>query len=148
MTKRQRLGARARRRREPRFATLSKSWARADVPQNVQIVETEGRDLANTATVRSIVEEMMAVPLDKSILLGFLIGYDPKRSPRITEDQADLYRLQMLLNSQQHGRPFDWLGGGMIARMVRRSIATGGWKPKFKEVISLAAAPAREIPRT
>ncbi len=127
--KTKRLTARQRRFREPRFATLSP--ARADVPANVVIVECEGADLSDEATVERIVREMLAVPMDKDMLLSFLIGYDgrAKNHRELSEDEQELYRLQMLLNSRYHGQRFNWLGPSMTAQMIRESIRTEAWNP-------------------
>ncbi len=126
-----RLTARERRFREPRFATLSRDLARADVPASVVIVECDGADLTDECEVERIVREMLAVPLDKSILLSFLIGYDPRsRTKRaLSEDEQELYRLQMLLNSRFHGQRFDWLGQGMVSKLIRESIRAEAWNP-------------------
>ncbi len=131
MSTHKRLTARERRFREPRFATLSRDLARADVPASVVIVECDSADLTDECEVERIVREMLAVPLDKSILLSFLIGYDPRsRNCRpLSDDEQELYRLQMLLNSRYHGQRFDWLGQGMVSKMIRESIRTEAWNP-------------------
>lgn len=98
-----------------------REWARAEVPENVIVIETEGK------AIDAIVKEMMAVPLDRSMLLDFLVGRE--RGDALSLDQAELYRLQMLLNSRYHDRRFDWLGDNMISQMVRHSIATETWDP-------------------
>lgn len=92
------------------------------IPKNVVVIETQAK------TIDQIVEEMMHVPLDKHALLDFCIGRE-RGDAFPTEDHADLYRLQMLLNSEWHGKRFDWLGNDMIVQMVRRSIVEELWKP-------------------
>lgn len=98
-----------------------REWARAEVPTNVTVIDTEGK------SVDAIVAEMMAVPLDRSMLLDFLVGRE--RGDALSEDQANLYRLQMLLNSRYHNERFDFLGDSPISQMVRNSIANELWNP-------------------
>jgi len=122
---------RRRSRRKPRqgaFAELSRTWQRTMVPRHVVVVATEGR------SVDDVVADMLHVPMDQSILLDFWLGHQPgSPAPDLDEDQVELLRLQYMLNHRYHGRRFDWLGDGLIARLARESIRTRSWDP-FKEV--------------
>ena len=121
--------------RKPRQPTLwrgDRELERATLPSNVQVVETEGK------TIEQTVEQMLKVPLEKSMLLDFLIGYEARSdhgrpNTHLNEDQRELYRLQMLLNSRYHSERFNFLGDDPIALMVRKSINEELWKPKFTE---------------
>lgn len=114
--------------KQPSFGDAVPSLRRELVPAHIAVIETAGK------TVEEIVREMMAVPLDKSILLDYLIGYQYRgkareSNPALSEDQLELFRLQQLLNSRYHNRRFDFLGDGMISQMVRASVAGELWNP-------------------
>ena len=109
----------------PSFGTLDKGMARAEVPKHIVVIETEGK------SIEQIVEEMMRVPMDKHMLLDAFIGRKPG-DPFANADQEDLYRLQMLLNSEFNGERFNYLGDDMIAQMVRRSVAEELWFPQLR----------------
>ncbi|MBU0493497.1 MAG: hypothetical protein KKA73_18340 [Chloroflexi bacterium] len=97
------------------------------VPKHIVVIETAGR------SIDDIVGDMLHVPMEKSILLDFWVGHPPRSpAPDLTDDQVDLLRLQYMLNFRHHGRRFDWLGDGLIARLARESLRTGSWNP-FRE---------------
>lgn len=104
--------------RQGRLRDVSTEFLAAD---NIIQITTDGK------SIEQIVEAMMAVPMDKSILLDCFIGWEP--GDPLDEDHADLKRLQQMLNSRFHGQRFDWLGDNMIAQMARASIATESWNP-------------------
>lgn len=97
-----------------------------EIPKNIIVITTRDK------SVQQIVEEMMAVPMDKHMLLDIFIGYQRGDYRKFTEEQLDLKRLQQLLNSEYRGERFNFLGSDGIAQMVCHSIATEGWNP-FKE---------------
>ena len=99
-------------------------WQRALVPVHVVVIDTAGK------SVEEIVSEMVHVPIDKSVLLDFLIGHKRgKINASLDEEQIELIRLQRMLNSRFRRRRFDWLGDGLVAKMVRESIRTRSWDP-------------------
>jgi hypothetical protein len=115
----------ARRKRQRAFADLSDEWVWAMLPDHVVVITTADR------TIGAIVSDMLHVPMEKSMLLDFWVGHPPgaPAPADLTEDQVHLLRLQYLLNARYHGRRFDWLGDGLIARLVRESLRTESWNP-------------------
>lgn len=102
--------------------------ARELLPANVTLVETADLDLNTSEGWETVVMRMLQVPLDKSILLDFLLGRRPG-DPHPSEEHAEAHRLMMLLNSRQRGKRFDFLGQSMAARMFRESVRTRAWDP-------------------
>ncbi len=117
---------RTRKKKQLQFSDVDSTgeWELAQIPAHITIVETANK------SIEHIVETMTQVPLDKSILLDFLIGRE--RGGELSEEQAELYRLQSLLNSRYHGERFDWLGDNPLSQMVRGAIVNETWKPKLK----------------
>jgi hypothetical protein len=104
------------------------------LPKNIVVVRAEDLDLSTEEGIDACVRRMFDVPMDKSILLDFLVGYkrgDPNHILK-SEEHIELYRLQKLLNSRYCGKRFDFLGQGLVAHMFRESIRTESWNP-FKE---------------
>ncbi len=102
------------------------------VPGTTVIVKTDDLDLMANEGAEECLRRTLAVPLDKSILLDFLVGRLGKKGERtvgektqldgLTDDQIDWWRLQRLMNSQWRGKRFDWLGDSLTARMARQAI--------------------------
>jgi len=95
---------------------------------NIVVIKTSDLDLTSNVGIRICIERMFAVPLNKSILLDFLLGYQ-RGSGHASEEQAELHRLQALLNHRLRGQWFDYLGDSFAARLFRESIRSGGWNP-------------------
>ena len=64
---------------------------------------------------------MLAVPLDKSILLDYLVGRK-RGDPHPSDEHADWHRLMAFMNSRFRSRRFDLLGDGLTARMFRQAV--------------------------
>lgn len=111
--------------RQLNFGDAIPSLHRALVPKHVLIIETEGREN------EEIVADMLNVPMDQSMVLDFTLGHIPGSpiNPELTEEQIELIRLQALLNSRFRGRRFDFMGNGLVARMIRESLRTESWNP-------------------
>lgn len=87
----------------------------------IMIINTHDLDLHTPVGVEVCVERMMAAPMDKPILLEFLIGRQ-RGEPHASEEHAELHRLQSLLNSCYRGRRFNFLGDNMAARLFRQGV--------------------------
>ena len=91
------------------------------LPGNVIVVQTGHLDLATDAGIEAGIRRMLAVPLDKSMLLDYLIG--PKRGdPHPSETHVELHRLMALLNSRYHSKRFDFMGDSLAARLFRQAV--------------------------
>ena len=97
------------------------------LPETVVVVQTTDLDIATAAGAAAMVDRMLAVPPDRSILLDFLVGY--QRGQALADEQLEAYRLQMLLNSRYHGRRLNFLGSSLAAQLLRESIRTESWNP-------------------
>ena len=97
-------------------------WQRALIPVHVVVIDMAGK------SIEDIVSEMVHVPIEKSVLLVVAIGHK-RGNTSLDEDQIELIRLQRLLNSRFRGQRFDWLGDGLVAKIVRESIRTRSWDP-------------------
>lgn len=105
------------------------------LPARVQLIDTSDLDLQTLEGIEVVMARMFAVPMDKSILLDYLLGYK-RGDPHPSDNHVELHRLQSLLNSQYHGKRFDFLGDSLTARMFRESIRTEAWNPfKDKNVV-------------
>ncbi len=93
------------------------------LPGSVVVVSTADLDLTLDADVETCIRRMLAVPLDQSMLLDFLIGRR-RGDPHPSEEHAELHRLMVLLNSRYRGRRFDFLGKDLAAVLVRQSVRT------------------------
>ena len=82
-------------------------------PISVVVVSTADLDLTTAAGAEALVQCMLAVPLTRSILLDFLVGY--RRGQTLPDAQLEFYRLQILLNSRYHDRRFNFLGDSLTA---------------------------------
>lgn len=98
------------------------------IPANIVVIDTADLDLFTETGIEECVRQMLAVPLNKSILLDYLVGYRPG-DPHPSEEHAELHRLQSLLNSRYHGQRFDFLGNNLAAHLLRECIRTEGWNP-------------------
>lgn len=103
--------------------------------KHIVVINTSDLDLSTREGIEICIKRMFEVPLDKSILLDFLVGRK-RGTPHPTEEHAELHRLQALLNHQLHSKRFDFLGDSFAARLFRTSIREGSWKPRFKQEIS------------
>lgn len=101
------------------------------LPKHIVVIDTSDLDLTTKPGIEICVKRMFEVPLDKSILLDFLIGRK-RGDPHPTEEHAELHRMMALLNSRIRGKRFDWLGDSLAARLARNSIRERSWMPKFK----------------
>lgn len=90
------------------------------LPGNVVVVQTGDLDLAQDAGIEACIRRMLAVPLDKSILLDYLIGRK-RGDPHPSENHVELHRLMALLNSRYHSRRFDFMGDSLAARLFRQA---------------------------
>lgn len=97
--------------------------AREMLPGRVVVVHTHDLDLTTDAGMETCLRRMLAVPLDQSMLLDFLIGRR-RGDPHPSEEHAELHRLMALLNSRYRGRRFDFLGEGLTAVLFRQSVRT------------------------
>lgn len=102
------------------------------LPNNIVVINTSDLDLSTREGIKTCIERMFEVPLDKSILLDFLVGRK-RGTPHPTEEHAELHRLIALLNSRYRGKRFNWLADGLAAQLARNPIRTRGWEPKLKE---------------
>lgn len=91
------------------------------LPAHIVVIKTDDLDLTTEDGVEACVRRMLDVPLDKSILLDFLVGRK-RGDPHPSEEHAELHRLQALLNSRFRSKRFDFLGGGMAARLFRQGV--------------------------
>lgn len=98
--------------------------------KHIMVIDTSDLDLSTRAGIEICVKRMFEVPLDKSILLDFLVGRK-RGTPHPTEEHAELHRMQALLNSRLHSKRFDFLGDSFAARLFRNSIRERSWMPKF-----------------
>ncbi len=113
------------------FDDVSNDWQREMLPAHIQLIESEGKG------IEQIVEEMMRVPLDRTILVDRFLGYQRGDYRKFDEEWIELLRLQDMLNSKFHSQRFDWTGDNPLSQMVRESITKELWKPKLKETIPL-----------
>ena len=102
------------------------------LPAHVCVIDTADLDLLTEAGSEQCVRRMLAVPMGKSILLDFLIGYE-RGGTHPSEEHIELHRLQLLLNSQFRHQRFNFLGSGLAATLFRKSIRSGLWKPRLLE---------------
>jgi hypothetical protein len=93
------------------------------LPGNVVVVSTADLDLTTDAGMETCLRRMLAVPLDQSLLLDFLIGRR-RGDPHPSAEHAELHRLMALLNSRYRGRRFDFLGKDLAAVLFRQSVRT------------------------
>jgi hypothetical protein len=91
------------------------------LPAHVVIVTTGDLDLSTEQGVETCVRRMWAVPLDRSILLDFLLGYQ-RGGDHTSEEHLELHRLQALLNSQLRHKRFDFLSKGLAATLFRQAV--------------------------
>jgi len=91
------------------------------VPDHVVIVTTGDLDLSTEQGVETCVRRMMAVPMDKSILLDFLHGYQ-RGGQHASDEHLELHRLQALFNSQLRHKRFNFFGEGLAATLFRQSV--------------------------
>jgi hypothetical protein len=91
------------------------------LPSNIVIIKTDDIDIHTLEGGRVCLERMRAVPLDKSILLDFLVGRK-RGTPHHCEECAEYHRLQALLNSRYRSKRFDFFGESFTAKLVRESI--------------------------
>jgi len=91
------------------------------VPAHVVIVATSDLDLSTEQGVETCVRRMLAVPMDKSLLLDFLHGYQ-RGGDHASEEHLELHRLQALLNSQLRHKRFNFLGEGLAATLFRQAV--------------------------
>src|SRR3990170_3424350 len=82
-------------------------WQRALIPIHVVVIDMAGK------SIEDIVSEIV----------------HKRGNTSLDEDQIELIRLQRLLNSRFRGQRFDWLGDGLVAKIVRESIRTRSWDP-------------------
>ena len=82
------------------------------------VVSTADLDLTTAAGAEALVQCMLAVPLTRSILLDFLVGY--RRGQTLPDAQLEFYRLRTRLNSRYHDRRFNFLGDSLIAKLGTR----------------------------
>jgi hypothetical protein len=101
------------------------------IPASVVVIKTDDLDLSSEAGCEAVLRRMFDVPMEKSILLDYLVGYK-RGDMHPSENHVELHRLQSLLNSRYHGRRFNFLGDSLTARLFRESIRTEGWNP-FKD---------------
>jgi len=87
----------------------------------IVVIPTNDLDLTTETGVETCVRRMLAVPMHKSILLDFLVARQPG-DPHLTEEHAELHRLQSLLNSRLRSKRFNYLGEALTARLFRNSI--------------------------
>ena len=99
--------------------------------KHIVVINTSDLDLTTRAGIEICVKRMFEVPMDKSILLDFLVGRK-RGDPHPTEEHAELHRMMALLNSRYRSKRFDFLGDSFTARLFRNSIRDKGWMPKFK----------------
>ncbi len=102
------------------------------LPKHIVVISTSDLDLSTKAGIEICVRRMFEVPLDKSILLDFLVGRK-RGTPHATEEHAELHRMMALLNSRIRGKRFPFLGDSLAAQLFRNSIKTRSWMPKFKK---------------
>ena len=98
------------------------------LPAHIVVINTADLDLTTRAGIDACVLQMLNVPLNKSLLLDFLIGRK-RGTPHASEDHAELHRLMALLNSRHRNRRFNFLGDSLAAHLFRNSIRTGSWIP-------------------
>lgn len=99
--------------------------------KHIVVINTSDLDLSTKAGIEACVKRMFEVPMDKSILLDFLVGRK-RGTPHATEEHAELHRMMALLNSRYRSKRFDFLGNSFAARLFRKSIRDRSWMPKFK----------------
>jgi hypothetical protein len=128
---------------------MTRRWKQPELFQrplskHIVVINTSDLDLSTKAGVEICIKRMFEVPLDKSILLDFLIGRK-RGTPHPSEEHAELHRLQALLNHRLHSKRFDYLGDSFAAKLFRNSIRERSWMPKFKrELEELPVIPAAE----
>ena len=71
--------------------------------KHIVLINTSDLDLTTKAGIEICVKRMFEVPMDKSILLDFLLGRK-RGDPHPTEEHAELHRLMALLNSRYHSK--------------------------------------------
>jgi hypothetical protein len=91
------------------------------VPANVVVINTNDIDIHTKEGARTLVERMRAVPLDRSILLDYLVGRQ-RGTPHHCEECAEFHRLQSLMNSRVRSKRFDFFGDSFTARMFRNAV--------------------------
>ena len=102
--------------------------------KHIVAINTSDLDLATKEGIETCIKRMFEVPLDKSILLDYLIGRK-RGTPHPTEEHAELHRLMALLNSRIRSKRFPFLGDSLAAQLFRNSIRDRSWMPKFKQAI-------------
>lgn len=102
------------------------------LPKHIVVINTSDLDLSMKAGVETCIKRMVEVPLDKSILLDFLVGRK-RGTPHPSEEHAELHRLMALLNSRIRGKRFPFFGDSFAAKLFRNSIRERSWIPKFKQ---------------
>ena len=100
--------------------------------KHIVVINTGDLDLTTRAGIEVCVKRMVEVPLDKSILLDFLIGRK-RGTPHATEEHTELHRLMALLNSRVRGKRFNFFGDGFVPKLMRTSMREKTWIPKFKD---------------
>lgn len=117
------------RHRSTRLKQLSLPFQAGEVLRGtVIVVVTSDLDLATDAGCETCLLRMLAVPLDKSILLDFLVGR--QRGEDRGEEKMEWARLQALLNSRYRSRRFDYFGDSLTAQLFRESLRTmDDWWP-------------------
>lgn len=100
------------------------------IPKHIVVINTSDLDLTAEPGIRICIERMVAVPLDKSILLDFLVGRK-RGTPHASEEHAELHRLMALLNSRVRGKRFDFFGPNFAATLMRNSLREKSWIPLF-----------------
>jgi hypothetical protein len=101
------------------------------VPANVVVIQTDDIDIHTPEGARELIMRMRAVPLNKSILLDYLVGRK-RGTPHHCEECAEFHRLQSLLNSRYRSKRFDFFGDSFTAKLFRESVRQ---MPKFMEEI-------------
>ena len=91
------------------------------LPANVIVVRTDDLDLLKPNDSETLLRRMLDVPLDKSILLDYLVGRK-RGEPHASEEHAEWHRLMAFMNSRFRSKRFDFMGESLTARMLRQSI--------------------------
>ena len=87
------------------------------------------------------IQRMLAVPLDKSPLLDYLVGRQ-RGDEHTSEAHVEMHRLQLLLNSRNRNKRFDFTGTSLVARLLQQSIRTQSWDPFREQKVELETAAA------
>lgn len=93
----------------------------------VILIKTGDLDLTTEQGAETCLRRMLAVPMDKTMLLDFLVDYKPG-DPHPTEEHTEFHRIQSLLNHHYHGQRFDMMGDSLTAQLFREGLRQ---VPKF-----------------